>query len=263
MQGSRNIEEVIAIAMEAGKAILDVYRQDFQVFTKEDRSPLTLADKLSNAVIMKGLKDLASGGDLPVISEESRLLPYEQRKEWDYFWLVDPLDGTKEFIKKNGEFTVNIAMVRGQTPVMGVIYVPVHDVIYYAIEGRGAFMRAGGKERRLKLREMDGHDLLLVVASRSHQSGAVERYVARKRKEFDKVDLVVAGSSLKFCLLAEGKADVYPRLAPTMEWDTGAGHIIAKEAGAEVLVYGANTELKYNKENLLNPHFIAKNPGLN
>ncbi|MCP4123478.1 MAG: 3'(2'),5'-bisphosphate nucleotidase CysQ [Bacteroidetes bacterium] len=263
MEHKINIEEVIDIAIEAGKATLEIYDQDFEVIQKADNSPLTMADERSNAIIIKGLSELSVGSELPVISEETKLLSYEERKDWDILWLVDPLDGTKEFIKKNGEFTINIALVKNGLPVLGVIYVPVREVLYYAIEGKGTFMRAGGVESKLKLRELEGNDKLLIVASRSHKSEAVEAYVSEKKKQFREVDYVPAGSSLKFCLLAEGKADVYPRLAPTMEWDTGAGHIIAKEAGAQVLVYGENTELQYNKENLLNPHFIVKNPKLN
>jgi len=263
MHNRIDIEEVINIAIEAGKSTLEIYEQDFEVMTKEDNSPLTLADQRSNAVILNGLSNLTTGGDLPIISEETRLIPYEERKHWEIFWLVDPLDGTKEFIKRNGEFTINIALVRGHTPVLGVIYVPVGDIVYYAIEGQGAFMRYAGGERKLRIRELKGSDMLLIVASRSHSSPAVEAYLEEKKKQFSSVEYVVAGSSLKFCLLAEGKADVYPRLAPTMEWDTCAGHIIAKEAGAEVLVYGEEHELRYNKENLLNPHFIVKNPDLN
>lgn len=257
-----DIEAVIDIAIRAGKATLEVYEQDFDVITKSDDSPLTLADQRSNAVIIEGLKKLKVGGDLPIISEETRVLSYEERKDWGLLWLIDPLDGTKEFIKKNGEFTINIALVRDGVPVLGVIYVPVQDVTYYAIEDKGGYVRREGRETRLSLRELNGNDKLLIVASRSHKSEAVEAYVEEQKKTFKEVDYVAAGSSLKFCLLAEGKADVYPRLAPTMEWDTGAGHIIAKEAGAEVLVYGENKELQYNKENLLNPHFIVKNPVL-
>jgi len=222
-----------------------------------------MADERSNAIIIKGLAELSVGSELPVISEETKLLSYEERKDWDILWLVDPLDGTKEFIKKNGEFTINIALVKNGLPVLGVIYVPVREVLYYAIEGKGTFMRAGGVESKLQLRELEGNDKLLIVASRSHKSEAVEAYVTEKKKQFREVDYVPAGSSLKFCLLAEGRADVYPRLAPPREWDRGAGHIIAKEAGAQVLVYGEGTELQYNKENLLNPHFIVKNPKLN
>jgi len=263
MENKINIEEIIDIAIEAGKATLEIYEQDFEVITKADNSPLTMADERSNAIIVKGLSELSVGSELPVISEETKLLSYEERKDWDILWLVDPLDGTKEFIKKNGEFTINIALVKNGLPVLGVIYVPVREVLYYAIEGKGTFMRAEGVETKLQLRDLKGNDKLLIVASRSHNSEAVEAYVADKKKEFNEVDYVPAGSSLKFCLLAEGKADVYPRLAPTMEWDTGAGHIIAKEAGAQVLVYGEDKELQYNKENLLNPHFIVKNPDLN
>lgn len=259
MQHKINIQEVIEIAIAAGKATLEIYNQDFEVIQKADNSPLTMADQRSNTVIIDGLKQLTVGNNLPIISEETKLLPFSERKDWEYFWLIDPLDGTKEFIKKNGEFTINIALVENNTPVLGVIYVPVKDITYYAIEGEGAYMIEGDNEPKLlKLRELKSKDNLLIVASRSHNSPEVEAYVAEKKKEFDHVDYVAAGSSLKFCLLAEGKADVYPRLAPTMEWDTGAGHIIAKEAGAEVLVYGENYELQYNKENLLNPHFIVK-----
>ncbi|MEZ5002306.1 MAG: 3'(2'),5'-bisphosphate nucleotidase CysQ [Chitinophagales bacterium] len=259
MQHKINIQEVIEIAIAAGKATLEIYNQDFEVIQKADNSPLTMADQRSNTVIIDGLKQLTVGNNLPIISEETKLLPFSERKDWEYFWLIDPLDGTKEFIKKNGEFTINIALVENNTPVLGVIYVPVKDITYYAIEGEGAYMIEGDNEPKLlKLRELKSKDNLLIVASRSHNSPEVEAYVAEKKKEFDHVDYVAAGSSLKFCLLAEGKADVYPRLAPTMEWDTGAGHIIAKEAGAEVLVYGEDYELQYNKENLLNPHFIVK-----
>ena len=264
MHNKISIDAIIQIAIDAGKATLEIYEQDFEVIQKADDSPLTLADKKSNAVIIDGLKQLQVGGELPIISEETKLLPYSERKDWEFFWLIDPLDGTKEFIKKNGEFTINIALVQGNTPVLGVIYVPVQDITYYAIEGKGAFKIVGnGQAEKLSLRTLNKGEELLIVASRSHSSPEVEAYVADKKKEFANVDYVAAGSSLKFCLLADGKADVYPRLAPTMEWDTGAGHIIAKEAGAEVLVYGESHELQYNKENLLNPHFIVKNPALN
>ncbi|MEZ5009178.1 MAG: 3'(2'),5'-bisphosphate nucleotidase CysQ [Chitinophagales bacterium] len=263
MQNKIDIQEVIQIAIAAGKATLEIYDQDFEVIQKADDSPLTMADQKSNTVIINGLKQLSVGNLLPIISEETKLLPYSERKDWEFFWLIDPLDGTKEFIKKNGEFTINIALVENNTPVLGVIYVPVKDITYYAIEGKGAFMIEGNNEPvQLKLRDIKDKENLLIVASRSHNSPEVEAYVAEKKKEFKSVDYVAAGSSLKFCLLAEGKADVYPRLAPTMEWDTGAGHIIAKEAGAQVLVYGENYELQYNKENLLNPHFIVKSAQL-
>jgi 3'(2'), 5'-bisphosphate nucleotidase len=261
MYNNISIEAVIQIAIDAGKATLEIYEQDFEVIKKTDDSPLTLADQKSNAVIIEGLKALSIGGDLPIISEETKLLPYSERKDWEYFWLIDPLDGTKEFIKKNGEFTINIALVENHTPVLGVIYVPVQDITYYAIQGKGAFKIEGnGTAQKMHLRDLVPNDELLIVASRSHNSPEVDEYIAAKKLEFSNVDYVAAGSSLKFCLLAEGKAHVYPRLAPTMEWDTGAGHIIAKEAGAEVLEYGKTTELQYNKENLLNPHFIAKHP---
>ena len=255
-----DISIINKIAKKAGLATLEIYKQDFEVIKKEDDSPLTMADKNSNDIIIAGLKKHYP--KIPIISEETKLLDYNIRKDWDYFWLIDPLDGTKEFVKKNGEFTINIALVKNNTPILGVIYVPVQETLFYAIEDKGSFrINKHGEREFLKIKPLDKY-LLKVVASRSHNSPEVIAYVEDMKKSFDNVEFVAAGSSLKFCLIAEGKADVYPRLAPTMEWDTGAGHIIAKEAGALVLDYNNNYEMIYNKENLLNPHFIVKNPNL-
>ncbi len=252
------IEEVKRIARAAGAAVLEVYETDFAVVAKEDASPLTEADRRSNAVILEGLGRLDPA--IPVISEETRTLPYEERRGWELFWLVDPLDGTKEFIKRNGEFTVNIALVRGGTPVLGVVYQPVGDHLYWAAEGSGAWKSSGGgAPTRLS---GGGHysdkDAVVVVASRSHLTDEVREFVAALEAAGKRVEFRSAGSSLKLCLVAEGAADVYPRLGPTMEWDTAAAHAIALEAGRKVVAHPGGEVLRYNKENLLNPHFMVE-----
>jgi 3'(2'), 5'-bisphosphate nucleotidase len=251
-----SLRNVIKIAREAGKAILEVYENDFDLEYKQDNSPLTTADKRSHEVIESGL--LALFPDLPVLSEESGEIPYEIRKNWDYFWLVDPLDGTKEFIKRNGEFTVNIALIGQGRPLAGVVYVPVRDSLYFAVEGEGSYKidRNGNYEKLVsKKRPADGS--LTVIGSRSHHSEAMEAFMAEQRKYYDPVHLLPVGSSLKFCMIAEGKADIYPRLAPTMEWDTAAAHVVVRESGKSVLNYEDGLELAYNKEILLNPWFIC------
>lgn len=253
-----NLEEVKKIARAAGDAILEVYGTEFAVDAKADDSPLTEADRRSNAVILEGLARLTPG--IPVISEETRTLPYEERKDWEYFWLVDPLDGTKEFIKRNGEFTVNIALVRGQTPVLGVVFQPVGDQLYWSSEIIGAWKSSeGGEAVRLSGGEhYSAKGEVTVVASRSHLTDEVRDFIAALEAEGKKVEFHSAGSSLKLCLVAEGAADVYPRLGPTMEWDTAAAHAIALGAGRQVNEHGTGEALRYNKENLLNPYFIVE-----
>lgn len=256
-----DIKDIVKIAQEAGVAILRVYNSDnFDVTIKGDNSPLTLADKEGNAIIVESLKKMYP--DIPIISEENKLTEYEIRKTWTKCWLVDPLDGTKEFIKRNGEFTVNIALIDNGTPVLGVVHVPAKNQTYYAEKDNGSFLIENSTTQKLSIKTLKPGELA-IVGSRSHGSPEMDEYVDKMKSKYQQVDFVAAGSSLKFCLVAEGKADVYPRLAPTMEWDTGAGHIVATEAGAEVLIYGTNQPLQYNKENLLNPHFIVKNPALN
>jgi 3'(2'), 5'-bisphosphate nucleotidase len=251
-----DIQEIIAIAKDAGSEILKIYATEFEVVDKSDNSPLTQADKNSNEVIVSRLQ--ASYPQIPMISEENREVLYEERSSWDWFWLIDPLDGTKEFIKRNGEFTVNIALVREGKPVLGVIYVPVKGITYYAVEGKGSFkVDENGNETKISVKDPDPSKLIL-IGSRSHPSEEFDAYLKQKQSEYAEVDFVAAGSSLKLCLVAEGVADVYPRLGPTMEWDTGAGHAIALEAGASVKVYGESQDLRYNKENLLNPFFIVE-----
>ena len=243
----------VEAAQEACKAILEVYNSDdFQAEAKGDQSPLTLADRKAHAVIALILE--ATG--LPVLSEEGKSIPYAERSQWEYFWMVDPLDGTKEFIKRNGEFTVNIALIHNGTPILGVVAVPVTGEVFYARQGHGAFVRRNGKDEALPKRRV--WDLnqqgLRVVASRSHMNDETREFIESLREP----QLVSKGSSLKFMLLAESKADVYPRYAPTMEWDTAAAHAIVNETGLRVLEHGSEKELRYNKENLLNPYFLVK-----
>lgn len=243
----------IEAAEKASAEILGVYHSgDFQAEAKGDKSPLTLADRKAHQVIAATLQ--ASG--LPILSEEGKAIPFEERRHWDYFWMVDPLDGTKEFIKRNDEFTVNIALIHNGVPVLGVVAVPVAGDVYYATEAGGAYLKRGGQETKLARRgPLDlGRPGLRVVASRSHMNPETEDFI----KNLGEATLVSAGSSLKFMLLAEGKADVYPRYAPTMEWDTAAAHAIILETGMQVTQYGTSQPLTYNKENLLNPYFLVK-----
>ncbi|MEM6265379.1 MAG: 3'(2'),5'-bisphosphate nucleotidase CysQ [Bacteroidota bacterium] len=250
------LTSLVDIAREAGDRILEIYHDESQfnvVDFKADDSPLTKADKASHLAIMAGLERVAP--EIPVLSEEGRDISYEERSAWNRFWLVDPLDGTKEFIKRNGEFTVNIALVENGRSVMGVVYVPVTGTSYFAAKGEGAFKQENGGERgSITASEFGMADKnLRIVASRSHMSESVQEYV----KQFEAAEIVSMGSSLKFMLVAEGKADIYPRLAPTMEWDTGAAQIVVEEAGGTVINHETNGPLVYNKENLLNPYFIA------
>ncbi|MBK8351846.1 MAG: 3'(2'),5'-bisphosphate nucleotidase CysQ [Saprospirales bacterium] len=254
------IDKIIEIAINAGNAILEIYKQDFTVELKSDDSPLTLADKTANEIIINGLKTI--NNSIPIISEENKLIDFSERKNWTKCWIVDPLDGTKEFIKKNGEFTVNIALVEYGIPVLGVVHVPAQNITYYAEKNKGSYKIENGNSTQLKIRRLAEDGVLKIVGSRSHQTPELLAYVEQQKTKFANVEFVAAGSSLKFCLLAEGKADVYPRLGPTMEWDTCAGQIVATEAGSEVLRFDNNEPLLYNRENLLNPFFIVKNPEL-
>ena len=261
------ILKAIDAALLAGEQIRKVYDDpdaDFQVERKADNSPLTIADKRAHEAIAQEL----STTPYPMLSEEGRHIPYDERSLWEELWIVDPLDGTKEFIKRNGEFTVNIAWVSRGIPVMGVIYVPVKKDLYFGMDGLGAFKLPDVVERgtasledlmnratRLPLDEE--RDTFVVVASRSHSTPETEAFIERLRQRHSKVELLSGGSSLKICLVAEGKADVYPRFAPTMEWDTAAGHAIARAAGGEIWQTDLREPLHYNKEDLLNPWFIV------
>ncbi len=253
-----DIKDIVEISRLAGLEILKIYKQDFEVFNKDDESPLTMADKNANDIIIAKLQTLYP--EIPYISEEVKNLDYSERKKWEYCWIIDPLDGTKEFVKKNGEFTVNIALVKNGKPVLGVVYIPVEDTYFFAEENKGAFKQIGNNEPVLLEKKADvlNKQKLKVVASRSHLSKEVEQYVENLKTAGKEIEFVSAGSSLKFCLVAEGKADIYPRLAPTMEWDTAAAHIVCTEAGIIVVDNETKEELKYNKEDLLNPYFIVK-----
>jgi len=233
---------------------MEIYEGDHAVEYKDDNSPLTAADKASHEVIVAGLNKQFP--DIPILSEEGRDIPYEIRKNWQRFWLVDPLDGTKEFIKRNGEFTVNIALIEENTPVFGVVYVPAQDKLYCGVVGQGAFVEVRGprpEAKAIQVRQPDAEAGLTVVMSRSHPSPDLEAYL----QDIKVAEALPVGSSLKLCVVAEGRADLYPRLGPTMEWDTAAGQAVVVAAGGSVLQTDG-TPLEYNKENLLNPHFIVK-----
>lgn len=254
----------IKSAIEAGKEILKIYEKDFEIDIKEDNSPLTEADTASNTIINHYLQ----ATEIPIISEENRNLEFTERKKWKTCWIVDPLDGTKEFIKRNGEFTVNIAMVEHGVPIMGVIYVPVTRELYYAEVASGNAYKtvldsdhhANGSFFAVhdKISPTEDHkDLLRVVGSRSHMNDHTLNFIEDQKSNYKEIDIVSKGSSLKFCLVAEGKADIYPRFAPTMEWDTAAGHAICKAVGLSVISKETNKELLYNKNNLLNSYFLV------
>ena len=249
-----DVQKIVGISIEAGKAILEIYAQDFEVDFKEDESPLTAADKKANDVICAFLEKTYP--EIPILSEETKAAEYAVRKNWECFWLVDPLDGTKEFIKKNGEFTVNIALIKNGAPIMGVIYVPVKDKVYFAEKGKGSFLIENKETTKLE-KAVVGDGVVNIAASRSHLNDETQAFVDAQ-KEKNEVNFISAGSSLKFCLVAEGKAHFYPRFAPTMEWDTGAGQIIAEESGATVTIANTDQPLQYNKENLLNPYFLVQ-----
>jgi len=252
-----DIKKVENIAKDAGSAVMEIYSSDFEIEYKDDKSPLTIADKRANEIICSALTKLYP--DIPILSEENRTIPYEERKNWDYYWCIDPLDGTKEFIKRNGEFTINIALIHANKPIVGVVYAPAIDILYSAIEGKGAY------RNRVKLPiEINNQPqkYLRVVASKSHLSVETQEYIDRLSKTTQHIEQVSKGSSLKLCMVAEGSADIYPRMAPTMEWDTAAADAIVREAGA--MTYRLNREceiegeLLYNKENLLNPWFVVR-----
>ena len=246
------LEEVVALSHEAGRRILAVYeRADHGVTEKDDRSPLTEADMASHHAIVAGLRRIAP--DIPVLSEESSDVPWETRRQWRRYWLIDPLDGTKEFIKRNGEFTVNIALIEDGRPVLGVVHVPVLDLTYYACRGGGAWRRRDGEApERIRVRERCGEPVV-VAGSRSHRGDSLNRFLERLGEH----ELISMGSALKLCLVAEGRADVYPRLGPTSEWDTAAAQAVVEEAGGRVTDLDLRP-LRYNsKESLLNPYFIV------
>jgi len=265
----------VVAALKAGQVIIEIYNTDFKVETKSDESPLTLADRRSHEII----KSMLMGYRLPMISEEGRDIPFQERQSWKRLWIVDPLDGTKEFVKRNGEFTVNIALIENGQPVLGVVFAPVPGVLYFAGRNLGSYKVDCPTDTWLdSSTKRDPEEVLgalisssrrlpcskrnpakyTIVGSRSHASSELVDFVERMKQEKGQVDFKQAGSSLKICLVAEGGADIYPRLGPTMEWDTAAGHAVAMFAGAKIYDYNTNQELGYNKPNLLNPWFIVE-----
>ncbi len=262
------ILKAIDAALAAGESILSIYNDpasDFQIERKADNSPLTIADGAAHETISRLLADTP----FPLLSEEGKSIPFAERKTWADLWIVDPLDGTKEFIKRNGEFTVNIALVRNSIPQLGIIFLPVKKILYFGVEGIGAYKLANVTSRdgasleelmarAVRLPVETEHGQFVIVASRSHSTPETEKYIEEARASHRAVELISSGSSIKICLVAEGTADVYPRFAPTMEWDTAAGHAIARAAGREVYRAGSDTPLVYNKEDLLNPWFIVE-----
>ncbi len=246
-----DLNEIKEIALHAGNTIMEIYNRDFTVEYKDDKSPLTEADLASNEVIIKALEKFS----IPIMSEEGKEIPYEERKEWEYYWCIDPIDGTKEFIKKNGEFTVNIALIHNNTPILGVVYAPALGDMYMAKKGEGAFKN--GEALPLEVNRTPEKSLR-IVASKSHLSDETQAFIDDLAKGTEKIEQVSKGSSLKLVMVAEGSADIYPRLAPTMEWDTAAADAIVREAGKMTYQFENNTSVVYNKENLLNPWFIVK-----
>lgn len=271
-----NLNQLLKLAISAAESasheILEVYHsENFETELKGDKSPLTIADKRAHECIVRHLEKTG----LPILSEEGKGIPYEERKNWKRFWMVDPLDGTKEFIKRNDEFTVNIALIENQQPILGVLAVPVTGVVYYAAKGLGAFKKVAGHQspvtgNRLpavaiakagqpatgnqeQLATGNRQPVTRIVASRSHMNDETKGFIAK----LGNTEVASAGSSLKFMLIAEGKADIYPRFGPTMEWDTAAAHAILMELGCSVHKTDTTDELTYNKPNLLNPYFIA------
>ncbi len=267
------LKHAITASLYAGEEILRVYKTAYEIELKENKSPLTIADRNAHDKIAEELK----GTFLPVLSEEGKAIPFEERKNWERFWLVDPLDGTKEFIKKNGEFTVNIALIENNKTVMGVIYVPVTDTLFFGATWLPSCMIQHARESMKSEKDIDKwYDNLqataiklpvnqpertyTVVASRSHSSPETEEFIVTLKNKFGELAFISKGSSLKICLVAEGIADVYPRLAPTMEWDTAAGQAIAENSGCTMINHHTGEPVTYNKENLLNPHFIVSRP---
>ena len=253
----KNILELLNIAIDSGKEILNIYNNEIIVNSKEDKSPITQADINSNNLIVSRLIKLDP--NIPILSEES-LVKWENRKDWNKYWLIDPLDGTKEFINRNGEFTVNISLIENNYPIFGIIYSPVKSLLYYALKNNGCYKLKTNSNlttlkdfKKININK-ENKSTIKIIGSRSHSSKEFQKWV---EKRFINYELITIGSSLKFCILAEGEADIYPRLGPTSEWDIAAGHIILEEAGGKLKSID-NMDILYNtKEGILNPYFIA------
>ena len=254
-------------SLKAGEKILEVYNsEDYEVQYKKDKSPLTLADRKADNLI----SEMLSVTGIPYFSEEGKKTPFEERTGWERYWLVDPLDGTKEFIKRNGEFTVNIALIENHIPVMGVVFVPVLKQLYFAEKQTGSYKIENVPENEIfssfdkllegakKIKSNKVIENFRIVGSRSHLSPETNDYFRKLQQQYGEAEVLTKGSSLKICLVAEGKADIYPRLGPTMEWDTAAGHAIAIYSGCSVLQFDSGDPLVYNKPDLLNPWFVVR-----
>ena len=247
------IEPIVALAIDAGQAILEVYATDFDVQSKDDESPLTQADLAAHRCIVARLAELTP--NIPIISEESGLPSFEERGQWDHYWLIDPLDGTKEFVNRNGEFTVNIAFIESHRPLFGVVHVPVHGKTYIGCEGHGAELREGESRTPIHVADTSGSPVR-IVGSRSHRGSSLDAFLDKLGES----DMLPMGSSLKFCVIAEGRADIYPRLGPTSEWDTAAAQAVVEQAGGQVVELDGNP-LSYNaKSDILNPWFVVTGP---
>jgi 3'(2'), 5'-bisphosphate nucleotidase len=250
------INQLTSIAHQAGQLVCSIYQRAFEVMNKQDNSVLTEADLVSHTFICDAL--MKQYPDIPIISEESaETLDYDKRKAWEYFFLVDPLDGTKEFIKRNGEFTINIALVKKDLPILGIIHAPALDLTYYAEKDKGAYKLANQQLTPL-LAQAKTPDQLRVITSRSHACDKTQAFLEALKSEGKDIQTQTIGSALKFGLIAEGKADIYPRLAPTKEWDTAAGQIIVNEVGKQVNRLDNHQPLQYNKRELKNPEFIVQ-----
>ncbi len=249
-QLSKLCEEVNIIAKQAGLEILKVYSGEFTIERKDDNSPLTAADLAAHNTICQGLSELEI--QLPVLSEESTSIDYNERKTWETYWLVDPLDGTREFIKRNGEFTVNIALIHKHKPILGVVYVPVSDTLYYGIHQVGAYKSVGEEKSNIHVRKTDRNNIT-VAGSRSHGNQRQQKFMSK----LEDANILPVGSSLKFCLLSEGLVDIYPRFGLTSEWDTAAAQCVVEQAGGIVTTHEMQP-LRYNtKDSLLNPEFLV------
>ena len=248
------LKSIIDLAERAGKDIINIYNNsiDYNITYKSDSSPLTAADKASNKTICDGLEKITP--DIPIISEEGKDISYSKRKTWKTFWLIDPLDGTKEFINKNGEFSVNIALIDNNVPIMGVVHAPVIQTTWYGSVYHKSYKINNNKTFNIKVNSPNKEESIKVVSSRSHSNNPkLEKYL----KQFKNYSLVKMGSSIKICLVADGTAHVYPRFGPTMEWDTAAAHAVVKYAGGNIFDLNTDEELRYNKKNLLNPEFLV------
>lgn len=262
MQISENLNIAIQASLLAGIEIMKIYNSDdFEVETKSDNSPLTKADKKSHDCIQRALEKTA----IPILSEEGKAIPYEKRKNWECFWMIDPIDGTKEFIKRNGEFTVNIALIEGNLTTLGVVYAPALKVLYFSEKNTGSYKASNivhyrdlDFEKVVDLNKITLPEVFTIVVSRSHMNDETAQFVNQKEKTMGAIETKSYGSSLKICKVAEGSAHCYPRFGPTMEWDTAAAHAVAKFSGCSIIESDKKTEIIYNKENLLNPYFIVE-----